>query len=156
VGVAPFDAGDEAGAAGLGLVPLEVEAGAFEVATQQVNALGLLARLDAAVVHALVADQGAQEVGRLGGRVVRSRGHETNPRPVRLRARPCRSGDRARGGARPGPRARGARGGRTSRSPPSRPSACAGTARATVAAPWRARARRMRRAVAPCARGDDA
>ena len=79
--VAPLDPGHEAAAAGLGLVALHVEAGALEVVAEQVDVLGLLTRLDAAVVDALVADQVAQEVGRLGSGIVRSRHLISSPRP---------------------------------------------------------------------------
>ena len=73
--IAALDAGHEAAAAGLGLVTLHVEAGTLEVVAEQVDVLGLLARLDAAVVDALVADQVAQEVDRLGGGVVGAGAH---------------------------------------------------------------------------------
>src|SRR5260370_1254285 len=153
VGSAALDPGDEAAASGLGLVALEVEACAFEVVAEQVDALGLLARLDTAVVHALVADQVAQEGGRLGGGVFGARRHARDPRPVRKRERPCRSACRPHGGARRVPRARGARGGRTSRSRPSRPSASVGTARVRAPAHWRGRGRPTRRRGGPCAPG---
>src|SRR5205823_14775729 len=154
--IAALDAGHEAAAAGLGLVALHVEAGTLEVVAEQVDVLGLLARLDAAVVDALVADQVAQEVDRLGGGVVGAGAHAPDPRPVRTRERPCRSACRAHGGARRVPRARGARGGRTSRSRPSRPSACAGTARVRAPARWRDRAPPTPRPAGPCAPGDGA
>src|SRR5207249_10306118 len=66
--------------AGPGLVALHFEAGTLEVVAEQVDVLGLLARLDAAVVDALVADQVAEEVDSLGGGVVGAGAHAPDPR----------------------------------------------------------------------------
>ena len=68
-GIAALDAGHEARAArGVrGLVDLEVEAAALEIAAQRVAVARLLAGEQRAVVHALVADHLLQQLHRLAG-----------------------------------------------------------------------------------------
>ena len=65
VGIGALDARDEARASGLRLEPLHVEPGAPEVTLEDVGGVGLVARLDGAVVHALRLDQLLEQVDRL-------------------------------------------------------------------------------------------
>ena len=69
VGIGALDLRHQALAAGLRLVDLVV-ARAREVAGEQIDAAGLRARRDRAVVHALVADEQLEEIGDLGGGIV--------------------------------------------------------------------------------------
>ena len=114
---------------GCGVVALEVEAGVAEVLREHVGAARLEPRLGRAVVHALVADEVREEVGdsRRDDGVVgrRSCGAASGSHAVDEHAVLVPPLGRR-------PRSPGARGGRTSRSRPSCPSAASGTPRATA------------------------
>ena len=72
--VRPLDPGHDAGPPRLGLVALDVDARALEHVGEDVGAAVFVARLDAAVVHALVPDQHLQELGDLTGEWIGHRG----------------------------------------------------------------------------------
>ena len=76
-GVGALDPGHERGAAGTGLVDLEVQARSFEHGPDHLAAPGLLARLRGAVVHAGVADELLEQLGHLAGQALPSRPHPT-------------------------------------------------------------------------------
>jgi hypothetical protein len=67
--VAPLDPGEDARAAGVGLVAGDVAPGPLELAGQQVGVAGLVAGVGRAVVHAGVADERLQQLGDLAGDV---------------------------------------------------------------------------------------